>query len=312
MCKLLNLLTPNGKSDSRNLLADGVTFKRWRIQHLIGRGGFSEVYKAQAADEDVAIKVTRADDELRARTLILEQLVLSALRGIVHIPRLIASGTEAGKTYIVMELLGKNLHVLRKESPGSHFSVATTLGIGLQCVDVLQTLHGIGYLHRDVKPANLCVGLHIKRQRRRVFLLDFGLAKKYTDDDGNILQARQRVGPRGTPRYASLNSHHYKDPGRVDDFWCLYYSLIEMVEGQLPWRAEKKSEKIREMKERSPPASLCSRMTECMAKLDAYLTTLGRDDTPDYLRIKAILLTSYPGAETMESPYDWELPLDVI
>lgn len=41
-----------------------------------------------------------------------------------------------------------------------------------------------------------------------VYMLDFGLARQYTNAEGNVRLPRNAAGFRGTVRYASLNAHH--------------------------------------------------------------------------------------------------------
>jgi hypothetical protein len=43
------------------------------------------------------------------------------------------------------------------------------------------------------------------------------------------------VGFRVTIRYASVNTHHRLDQGRVDDLWSLLYCVVELMCGTLPW-----------------------------------------------------------------------------
>lgn len=40
---------------------------------------------------------------------------------------------------------------------GGHFSLETTLRLGVQMVSLLRMLHSTGYVHRDIKPENFCV-----------------------------------------------------------------------------------------------------------------------------------------------------------
>lgn len=76
--------------------------------------------------------------------------------------------------YLVMELISTDLEDLKKQSRNERMSVKTVLMIGLQVVDRLEALHRIGYLHRDVKPDNLAIGLSEKS--KVIYLFDFGLA----------------------------------------------------------------------------------------------------------------------------------------
>lgn len=45
---------------------------------------------------------------------------------------------------------------------------------------------------------------------RKVYMLDFGLARQYTTASGEVRQPRSAAGFRGTVRYASINAHKNK------------------------------------------------------------------------------------------------------
>lgn len=82
-----------------------------------------------------------------------------------------------------MGLVGKSLDNLVKEMPGNHFSPGTAIGVGIQMIDALRVLHTIGYLHRDIKPANTTIGRQEDGELRLIYLLDFGMARRYTRED---------------------------------------------------------------------------------------------------------------------------------
>lgn len=112
----------------------------------------------------------------------------------------------------------------------------------------LRDLHECCYLHRDVKPANFTVGPVIEdgdHQSRIVYMIDFGLCRSYLDSSGKHFAARNRAGFRGTPRYASIDCLRGVDVGRRDDLWSLFYVLIELMVGQLPWRRLNEKKEVR-------------------------------------------------------------------
>lgn len=101
--------------------------------------------------------------------------------------------------------------------------------IGLQVVDRLEALHRIGYLHRDVKPDNLAIGLNEKS--KVIYLFDFGLAhpvgaEKPQEEKGKVV---------GTLGFMSCRAHEGKDLGPADDIESLIYTLLYLAEGSLPW-----------------------------------------------------------------------------
>jgi casein kinase 1 len=69
----------------------------------------------------------------------------------------------------------------------------------------VEFVHSNFYLHRDIKPENFLMGL--KKEESLVYLLDFGLSKKYIDSEKKHIECTQNVSLTGTARYASLNNH---------------------------------------------------------------------------------------------------------
>ncbi|KAE9416084.1 hypothetical protein Angca_002286, partial [Angiostrongylus cantonensis] len=131
----------------------------------------------------------------------------------------LGSGTFEDYMFIVMELLGKSLSDLRKKNEGRRFDSITALRVGLMMTDSLKVLHDMGYIHRDIKPGNMCIGA-TPESVRKVYLLDFGLARKFRRN-GKVMR-RGKVGFRGTLRYVSLNVHERRDQ------YCCGYRLSGM------------------------------------------------------------------------------------
>lgn len=77
-------------------------------------------------------------------------------------------------------------------------------------------MHKKGFLHRDLKANNFMVGKGNKRNI--VFIIDFGLAKRYKDLKNNIhIPFKSGKSLVGTARYASIASHLGQEQGRKDD-----------------------------------------------------------------------------------------------
>lgn len=53
----------------------------------------------------------------------------------------------------------------------------------LQLLDCVETLHKLGLVHGDLKPDNIC--LKLRGESLSLYLIDFGLATKFCDDNGN-------------------------------------------------------------------------------------------------------------------------------
>jgi tau tubulin kinase len=118
---------------------------------------------------------------------------------------------------------------LRRNQSKGCFSISTTLRLGVQILSAIEAIHSVGFLHRDIKPVSFSVGCYsdandhlfqsnfamgrLNNNKHKVFMLDFGLARQYTNASGEVRAPRAAAGFRGTVRYASLSAHKNKVNG---------------------------------------------------------------------------------------------------
>ena len=185
------------------------------------------------------------------QVLKMEVLVLQSLKakGSRHGCDIIDRGRNDQFNYVIMTLVGKSLQDLRKEGQGQHLSLSSVLRKGKQCLEATADLHSIGYLHRDIKPGNFAIGRAEVQQQRTVFVLDFGLARKFIKEDGSIRTPRAAAGFRGTVRYAPINCHRSKELGRKDDLETWFYMQVELTTGRLPWSTVNDMNEVGRLKE---------------------------------------------------------------
>lgn len=100
-------------------------------------------------------------------------------------------------------------------------------------VEALKLMHAKGFLHRDIKPENFVIGT--EGSHHNVYVIDFGLSKKYLDQNNNHISEEINKGLVGTARYTSINSHKGFEQSRRDDLEALGYVLIYLARGELPW-----------------------------------------------------------------------------
>ncbi|CAH0549592.1 unnamed protein product [Brassicogethes aeneus] len=292
---------------SEDLLQPGhVVKERWKVIKKIGGGGFGEIYEGLdlITREQVALKVESARQP--KQVLKMEVAVLKKLQGKEHICRFIGCGRNDRFNYVVMQLQGRNLAELRRAQQRAAFSLSTTLRLGLQILRAIESIHSVGFLHRDIKPSNFSMG-RLPYNCRKVYMLDFGLARQYTTATGEVRAPRAAAGFRGTVRYASINAHKNREMGRHDDLWSLFYMLVEFVNGQLPWRKVKDKEQVGLMKEKYDHRLLLKHLPSDLKQFLDHIQSLEYADKPDYQMLISLFERCMKRRGVKESdPYDWE------
>ncbi|XP_007890507.2 tau-tubulin kinase 1 [Callorhinchus milii] len=297
----------SGGGEQVDILPVAFTVKdRWKVLKKIGGGGFGEIYEATdlLIRDNVALKVESAQQP--KQVLKMEVAVLKKLQGKDHVCRFIGCGRNEKFNYVVMQLQGRNLADLRRSQPRGTFTMSTTLRLGQQILESIEAIHSVGFLHRDIKPSNFAMG-RLPSTYRKCYMLDFGLARQYTNTSGDVRPPRAVAGFRGTVRYASVNAHKNREMGRHDDLWSLFYMLVEFAVGQLPWRKIKDKEQVGLIKEKYDHRMLLKHMpSEFHIFLD-HVSTLDYFTKPDYQLIMSIFENSMKErAVTENEPFDWE------
>ncbi|XP_048865117.1 tau-tubulin kinase 1 [Brienomyrus brachyistius] len=297
----------NGAGEQADILPPNCMVKdRWKVLKKIGGGGFGEIYEALdlLTKENVALKVESAQQP--KQVLKMEVAVLKKLQGKNHVCKFIGCGRNEKFNYVVMQLQGRNLADLRRSQPRGTFTISTTLRLGKQILESIEAIHSVGFLHRDIKPSNFAMG-RLPSTHRKCYMLDFGLARQYTNTNGDVRPPRTVAGFRGTVRYASVNAHKNKEMGRHDDLWSLFYMLVEFAVGQLPWRKIKDKEQVGQIKERYDHRMLLKHMpSEFHAFLD-HVLSLDYYTKPDYQLLMSVFENSMKERIITENePFDWE------
>lgn len=273
----------------------------------IGKGAFGEIFQCDDLETDVQVAVKTEKLDSKKRVLKIEVAVLKKLQACPFVCRYQQFGRHEEFHFVVMELLGENLSVLRKRQPGKRFSVGTTMRLGMQMVRAIEGMHDHGYLHRDIKPSNFAMGRQ-PDNRDWCFLIDFGLARRYVLPSGDIRTARESAGFRGTARYASINSHLSKELSRRDDMWSLLYMIIEFLKGSLPWSNIENKEDVGRHKIELDSLDLVAGLPPEMGHFMEHLRTLEYKDKPNYDYITDLFNQIMEKQGIMEDePYDWEV-----
>ena len=95
-------------------------------------------------------------------------------------PRLFYSGCDGEFNILIMEILGPSIEDMINKI-NRKVSLKSILFLGEQMLATIEFIHGRGLIHRDIKPDNFLLGYHDKSNK--IHLVDFGLAKKYIQND---------------------------------------------------------------------------------------------------------------------------------
>lgn len=297
----------SGGGEQPDILCVGILVKeRWKVLRKIGGGGFGEIYDALdlLTRENVALKVESAQQP--KQVLKMEVAVLKKLQGKDHVCRFIGCGRNDRFNYVVMQLQGRNLADLRRSQSRGTFTISTTLRLGKQILESIESIHSVGFLHRDIKPSNFAMG-RFPSTCRKCYMLDFGLARQFTNSCGDVRPPRAVAGFRGTVRYASVNAHRNREMGRHDDLWSLFYMLVEFVIGQLPWRKIKDKEQVGSIKERYEHRLMLKHLPPEFNIFLDHILSLDYFTKPDYQLLTSVFDSSMKTFGVIDSdPFDWE------
>ncbi len=216
-----------------------MTLGHYRIESLLGKGGMGAVYRAvdSTVDRPVALKVIRADHCRDARFMQRFRREGNAATEIDHpgVARVYDAGEIDGTAYLALELVeGSSLDVHLRGSGRLPWRDAARYGA--QMAAALAAVHAAGFIHRDVKPANVLLD-----QNNRVKLTDFGLVRRVSQAEalaaGLSVELTKSGDVVGTPQYMSPEQIE-GSRGRVapaTDLYALGVTLYEMLTGNVPF-----------------------------------------------------------------------------
>ncbi|KAK2950062.1 putative Casein kinase I [Blattamonas nauphoetae] len=258
----------------------------------IGKGGFGTIF---VVVDIHTMKEYAAKFEKKGKgdLLSFEHHILNQIQSEQGFTLVQYYGEQDGFLILVFDLLGRNLED-RFNCCCRRFSIETIAHIGIQCLQRLEQLHSIGYLHRDVKPENFVFGRDEKM--RQIYLIDFGLSKRFVDrKTKQHIPFRTGKSLTGTPRYATVPAHLGVEQGRRDDVESLGYILLYFLKGSLPWQgirclnAERKYQIIGAQKMKTSVEQLCHHCPVEISTFFTYTMSLQMSSEPNYAFLRNLL-----------------------
>ena len=230
------------------MLLEGQQFDRYRLEHLIGRGGMSEIYLAEDAHlhRQVAIKVLQIDTtsfsnaKVMNEAIRLFQVELKAISTLDH-PHILSLFDYGEKSidgilyaFLVMPYRreGSLANWICQNNNSGTLSLEEVSHIVQQASDALQFAHNNQIIHRDVKPSNFLIYSDIEHTGfPDLQLADFGVAKFM-----NAVSSTSQI-VRGTPIYMAPEQWRGEAVPATDQY-ALAVMAYEFLAGHPPFEGD--------------------------------------------------------------------------
>ncbi len=208
---------------------DPSTIGRYKVLGTLGAGSMGTVYLAEdpLLKRGLAIKVVR---EGTGNSEVLQRFKREAeISARLNHPNAITVydvGEEPDLgPYLVMEQVdGEALSDILKRGP---LPPDAAMDLLIQAASALEAVHGLGILHRDIKPGNFMVS-----KDGRLKLMDFGIARS---DQGRLTSTSAFLG---TPAYAAPEVLSGARATEASDRWAFSLTAYELLAGDLPFTGE--------------------------------------------------------------------------
>ena len=237
------------KAYSNKALPMGTVLREWRIEEVLGVGGFGIVYKARGIyfnelvaikeyfpssiserdSEDTVVPIDSEAEEVHAlglKKFVEEAKLLWNLSTPSRHPNIVSVRSLFeihGTAYMVMDFEdGVSLSKMLKQ--GRRFNERSLWNILQPIAEGLERAHRVGVLHRDIKPPNILIN-----EDNRPVLIDFGSARFDT------AEATSTKVTFHTPPYAAIEQYVKTYPqGPWTDIYALGVVMYECITGEKP------------------------------------------------------------------------------
>jgi len=256
-------------------LAEGHVFAGYTIVRRLGAGGMGDVYLAQhpRLPRRDALKILPGNltEDLEFRQRFNREADLAASLYHEHIVGIHDRGEYQGQLWISMDYVeGTDAAKLLHEKYPSGMPKDAVAEIISAVADALDHAHSRGLLHRDVKPANILLGLG--GPRRRILLADFGIAREMGEISG-LTATNMLVG---TTAYCAPEQLRGNDLDARADQYALGCTSFNLLTGVAPFQHSNPAVVIGQHLSGPPPQ--VSERRPALAELDPVIAKVMAKD----------------------------------
>jgi len=278
---------------------------KWRLEKKLGEGGMGSVFLAHdlQLDRKVAVKLLNVALANDAELVTRFEREARMTAGLEH-PNIVpvyAVGRFHNRPFMVMKALeGVTLHSLvRSRGP---LSPSDLLLMARQIASGLDFIHAKGFIHRDIKAANIFIG-----SDGLATILDFGILRP-----SRGAEALTRTGlVMGTPHYMSPEqAKGIREIDHRSDLYAFAVLLFECAAGGLPFESDNDLSVI-QMQAHSAPPDLCDRAPWVPRTVGDVIAKALSKDPPDRYASAGDLYGAVELAYAEQSPLPLLPPLEV-
>ena len=204
--------------------------------NYLGGGSYCNVFVGESLKTKSFIALKKPKNEIKSISQ--EINLLKILKGITGIPQLINYMNEKNNKAIITNLCGPSIDKLHFFCDFK-FSEVTILLIAINIIKILKSIHEAGVIHRDLKPSNICYGSFSSDKQnnfdKSIKLIDFGLGKIYSPKILRSNDIKKTEFFVGTLMFASTSALSGLEQEPRDDIESLFYVMIYLKNGTLPW-----------------------------------------------------------------------------
>ncbi|PHT93030.1 hypothetical protein T459_00912 [Capsicum annuum] len=218
---------------------------KWMKLFLLGAGSYGNVYyavKFHSSSLSAEVAAVKCSDYHRTNSLELEAKILTTLKGCPNVIQSFESSVSMANGIPTYNLFleyacGGSLHDLIINSKKGMMKMSE-LEVGFyayQLLNGIQHVHKKGWIHCDIKPANILVFDNERGGMHKLKLADFGLSLRV--DDGMAYMTGRPLSNRGTLLYAPQESLTCGYHSKAYDIWSIGCTVAEMMTGSRVWNS---------------------------------------------------------------------------
>lgn len=304
-------MTSTEHTNAVSSLAGETVNGKFLLKEVIAIGKYATVYEAKDdTDRSFTIKMSHSTSvaPLRDEPSIYYQLTQNRKSGF---PALYLKGKYKQRQYLVLDPLGETLARKLEKYPHG-FSRKTVFMLAIRLITYVESLHSLGYVHRNIRPENILVGCKKCNEHNDVYLIGFVNAAKFRTQLGYHFPEKKVLhhGELSRPFMATA-MHRRPQMSRKDDLESIVFVLIFLFRKTLPWISRAPSMgtdslDAQSLKQDLSIAQICALTPDVLSQFHSEVRKMRFSSRPNYRKMRRMFVDALNEIEDEDdSKFDW-------